>query len=78
MKGPYLANIGKNNYVLEKTKKKLSNFLLNLILYFDFSKFHLIKSKKENYQNSMCDSSKEPYRFTLITNLKRKRKNIDI
>ena len=30
MKGPYLANIGKNNHVLEKTKtKKLSNFLLN-------------------------------------------------
>ena len=32
MKGPYLANIGKKNHVLEKAKEiKLSNFLLNLI-----------------------------------------------
>ena len=59
MKGPYLANIGKNNHVLEKTnigkkdyvlkkqkKNKLSNFLLNLILNFDFSKSHTCKVKK--------------------------------
>ena len=62
MKGPYLENIGKNNHSLEKAKKNLSaHFLLNLILNFDFSKSHHVKSKNENHQNSMCDSSKEPH-----------------
>ena len=62
MKGPYLENIGKNNHSLESAKKNLSaHFLLYLILNFDFSKSHHVKSKNENHQNSMCDSSKEPH-----------------
>ena len=61
MKGPYLANIGKNNHVLELKKNKLSNFLLILIFQ---NPITLVKSKNENHQNSVCDSSKEPYRFT--------------
>ena len=62
MQGPNLANVGKNNHVLEKKKeeKKLSNFLLNLI----FQNPIIVKSKNENHQYSMCDSSKEPYGFT--------------
>ena len=66
MKGPYMANIDQKNHVLEKTKKiKLSNFLLNLILNFDFSISQVpVQSKNENHQNSMSDSSKEPYGFT--------------
>ena len=62
MKGPYLENIGKIKPCLERAKKILSaHFLLNLILNFDFSKSHHVKSKNENHQNSMCDSSKEPH-----------------
>ena len=57
MKGPYMANIGKKKHVLEKTKNKtLSNFLLNLILNFDFSKSHPCKSeekRKNNYLSHM-------------------------
>ena len=38
--------------------------MLNSILNFDFSKSYPCKVKIENHQNSMCDSSKEPYGFT--------------
>ena len=39
MKGPYLTNICKKIHVLEKaTKFRLSNFLLYMILSFDFQK----------------------------------------
>ena len=49
MKGPYLANIGQKNHVLEKAKQKLicqKYILLNLILNLDISKFYPCKVKK--------------------------------
>ena len=55
-------------------------FFLNLILNFDFSKSHpgLVKSKNENHQNSMCDSSKEPYWLSDSKSEENRKKNIEI
>ena len=51
-------------FLEKKEKNNLSTVLLNLILILIFQNPTLVKSKNENHQNTMCDSSEEPYGFT--------------